>query len=138
MIWLYATKYLSHISERDSQEQITFIRKYLGQKNDLPTPDVARIDGIGQNTFVVFRANKSRITILLEQQKVDMTGCNFKGKTRRSFHGLFCGLHGLAINVDLSLGSRSQEFTGMNKIKYKGTKNEVSQYAPSAVHYGPV
>ena len=83
------------------------MRKYARLEKDLPTPDVARIDGIGQNTFVVFRANKSRITILLEQQKVDMTGCNFKGKTRRSFHGLFCGLHGLAINVDLSLGSRS-------------------------------
>ena len=77
--------------------------KMLGA--DLPTPDVARIDGIGQNTFVVFRANKSWIAILLEQQKINMARCNFKGKTGRGFHGLFCSLHRFTVNVDFSLRS---------------------------------
>lgn len=46
----------------------------------LPSSNVAWVDGIGQNTLVIFRPNESWVAILFEQQNVDVTGGNFKGE----------------------------------------------------------
>ena len=54
-----------------------------------------------------FKKAGNLLMINIDSKTMEATKQAMKTKTHRSFHGMFWGLHGLAINVDLSLGSWS-------------------------------
>ena len=56
----------------------------------LPGVSLCRINGVGQYGFVIFRSNKPRITVIFEQELVDVGGGNLKSEPTGRFHGYFC------------------------------------------------
>ena len=80
------------------------------EKQDLPSPNVARIDGVTKDALVVLGSDEPRVAVLLQEQEVDVAGCDLKGVPGRVLHGSLCGLHGFAVDVDFGLGSRGKKF----------------------------
>ena len=82
----------------------------------IPSPNIARIDGVSQDTLVVFTADESRVTVFLEQQEVHVRGCHLEGEPGGRLHSQLSGFHGFPININLRFGSRCQKFTKSRHI----------------------
>lgn len=70
-----------------------------------------RLNGIRHEILIVLGADKARIAILLQQQRVDVLGCNVEGESWRGLEALLDLLHCLAIDVDLAGCARLEEFS---------------------------
>lgn len=70
-------------------------------------------------------AYEAGIAVLLEQQSVDVLGGIVKCESRWCFQFLLCLLHGLAIDVDLTRGTRSQELSSNSYRNIRKRQNGV-------------
>ena len=68
--------------------------KYKGTKNEVGPYDLSAVNG---NKF---KKARNLLMINIDSKTMEATKQAMKTPTCFSFHGLFCGLHGLAINVD--------------------------------------
>ena len=82
----------------------------------IPSPNIARIDGVSQDTLVVFTSDESGVTVLLEQQEVHVRGCHLEGEPGGRLHSQLSGFHGFPININLRFSSRCQKFTKSRHI----------------------
>ena len=90
---------------------------------------VTRIHGVVDERLVVVGPHEARVAVPLEQ-RVHVLGGNLEGVARRHrrLHRRLGRLHRLAVDVDLGLGARRQEFAA--KRGRNNALNICSQFTP--------
>ena len=86
-----------------------------------------RLQGVGQKVLVVFRADETRVAVLLQQQVVHVLRCPVKGEPVRLFHLLLHPVHRTAIDVDLARRSRRQKFSNYRKKSFIPSAPSIEQ-----------